>query len=181
VSVLSVLNKRLIYVPILAGMMLLVACTGSTALPASPPDNPTVTPAEVTNAPSDNSSAQTQNSSLSIPDRVDVVYFHRPQRCPSCLCFEERVRYVVSTYFQKDINTGKMTFAVYDIGDSANTDIVNKYGAVGSQLFINTVRNGSDNIEDIQKIWDWNCRGDKPGFDQHVKNIIQQSLGGQQQ
>jgi hypothetical protein len=107
---------------------------------------------------------------------VDVAYFHRPQRCPTCLCFEERIRYVVSTYFQNKLNNGQLTFGVYDIGDSKNTDIVKKYGAVGSQLFINTVEDGTDHIRDIQDIWSWSCRTNKAGFDQQVKNVIDQSL-----
>jgi len=130
-------------------------------------------------APSDNSSIQAQDDSIILPDRVDVVYFHQSQRCPTCLCFEERVRYVVSTYFQGQLDSGKMTFGVYDISDSQNTEIVTKYGAVGSQLFINIVRGDTDNIKDIQDIWSWNCRGDKPGFDQQVRNLIQQSLNGE--
>jgi len=116
------------------------------------------------------------DESSTLPGRVDVVYFHRPQRCPTCLCFEERIRYVVSTYFQNELNNGQLTFGVYDIGDSKNTDIVKKYGAVGSQLFINTVEDGTDHIRDIQDIWSWSCRTNKAGFDQQVKNVIDQSL-----
>jgi hypothetical protein len=111
---------------------------------------------------------------------VDVVYFHRPQRCPTCLCFEERIRYVVSTYFQNELDSGQMTFGVYNIGDSKNTDIVKKYGAVGSQLFINTVKDGTDHIGDIQDIWSWSCRTNKAGFDQQVKSVIDQSLKGEE-
>jgi hypothetical protein len=72
-----------------------------------------------------------------------------------------------------------MTFGVYDIGDSKNTDIVNKYSAISSQLFINTVKDNTDNIKDIQDIWSWSCRTDKAGFDQKVKNVIGQSLKGE--
>jgi hypothetical protein len=155
---------------------LLFACA-SPAIPAtSPPDEP-ATPSEITTTPSDNATtSQTQDESLNLLDGVDVVYFHRPQRCPTCLCFEERIRYVVSTYFQNELNSGKLTFGVYDIGDNKNTDIVKKYGAVGSQLFINIVKDGTDNIKDIQDIWSWSCRTNKAGFDQKVKNVIEQSL-----
>jgi hypothetical protein len=170
-------KKLLIAISFLAGAMLLFACSSSTAQPASPPNNP-ASPG-VTAAPSDNSSAAVQDDSTVLPDRVDVVYFHQAQRCPTCLCFEERVRYVVGTYFQNELDSGRMTFGVYDISDRNNDAIVNKYGAVGSQLFINTVRGGNDNIKDIQEIWSWNCRGDKPGFDQQVRNVIQQSLNGE--
>ncbi len=152
--------------------LLLFACSSPAAQPSSPTNEPATTSTPDT-APSDNSSVPSQvDSSV----RVDVVYFHRPQRCPSCLCFEERIRYVVGTYFQNELDSGQMTFGVYDIGDSKNTAIVKKYGAVGSQLFINTMKDGTDNIKDIQEIWDWKCRTDKVGFDQQVKKVIEQSL-----
>jgi hypothetical protein len=155
---------------------LLFACASPAIPPTPPPDEP-ATPSETTTTPSDNSSiSQTQDKPLDLLNRVDVLYFHRPQRCPTCLCFEERIRYVVSTYFQNELDSGQMTFGVYNIGDSQNTDIVNKYGAVSSQLFINTVKGGTDHITDIQDIWSWSCRTNKAGFDQQVKNVIEQSL-----
>ena len=153
---------------------LLFAC----ASPANPPPSTTDEPpgqSEITTTPSDNSSTQTLNDS-----RVDVVYFHRPQRCVTCLCFEERIRYVVSTYFQNELDSGQMTFGVYDIGDRKNAAIVSKYGAVGSQLFINIAKDGTDHITDIQKIWSWGCRSNKAGFDQQVKSVIEQSLKGEE-
>jgi hypothetical protein len=159
---------------------LLCAC-GSQAIPPTSPSDEPATPSEITTAsPDEPSTSQTQDESLDLLDRVDVIYFHRPQRCPTCLCFEERIRYVVSTYFQNELDRGQMTFGVYNIGDSKNTDIVKKYGAVGSQLFINTVKDGTDNIKDIQDIWSWSCRTNKAGFDQKVKNVIEQSLKGEE-
>jgi hypothetical protein len=152
---------------------LLCACASPAIPPTSPPDE--------SPGPSDGQpTSQAQDEPLDLPDRVDVVYFHRPQRCVTCLCFEERIRYVVSTYFQNELDSGQMTFGVYNIGDSKNAAIVKKYGAVGSQLFINTVKDGTDHIIDIQDIWSWGCRTNKEGFDQQVKSIIEQSLEGEE-
>jgi len=155
---------------------LLFACA-SPAIPQTPtPDEPTTPPETITTSSDNSSTSQAPDESLGSLDRVDVIYVHRPQRCVTCLCFEERVRYVVSTYFQDELNSGKMTFGVYDIGDKKNAGIVNKYGAVGSQLFINTVKDGTDNIKDIQEIWSWHCTSNRRGFDQQVKSVIEQSL-----
>jgi hypothetical protein len=159
---------------------LLCACGSPAITPTSTPDEPPGQ-SEITTTPSaEPSTSQTQDESLDILNRVDVIYFHRPQRCPTCLCFEERIRYVVSTYFQNELDSGQMTFGVYNIGDNQNTNIVKKYGAVSSQLFINTVKDGKDNIKDIQDIWSWSCRTNKAGFDQKVKNVIEQSLKGEE-
>jgi hypothetical protein len=157
--------------------MLAVGLFCACASPAIPPTSP---PDESLQPSDESSTSQTQDETLNLVERVDVVYFHRPQRCITCLCFEERVTYVVSTYFQNELNSGKLTFGVYNIGDSKNAAIVNKYGAISSQLFINIVKDGTDNIKDIQEIWSWNCRGNKEGFDQQVKNVIEQSLKGEE-
>lgn len=165
----SLKAKTYLLLIVILAIGLLCACANPAPPTTPPPDNPSESP----NVP------QVPNEPSNALDRVDVVYFHRPQRCPTCLCFEERIRYVVSTYFQKELNSGKLTFGVYNIGDSKNADIVKKYGAVGSQLFINTVKDGTDHITDIQKIWSWGCRSNKAGFDQQVKSVIEQSLKGE--
>jgi hypothetical protein len=172
------IKTHLVAVSILSILLFFSACSSPPTQPISP-DEPAAPPEMIT-AQSDNSSIPIQDDLSILPDRVDVVYFHRPQRCPTCLCFEERIRYVVSSYFQNELNSGKMTFGVYDIGDSKNADIVKKYSAISSQLFINTVKDGSDNIKDIQDIWSWGCRTNKQAFDQQVKNVIEQSLRGKE-
>jgi len=144
---------------------LLCACA-SPAIPPTPPGEPSEPPQVTT--PS--------NEPPNTLDRVDVVYFHRPQRCVTCLCFEELIIYVVNTYFQNELKSGKLTFGVYNVGDSKNAAIVKKYGAYSSQLFINTAKDGTDHITDIQDIWYWRCTSNKQGFDQQVKSIIEQSL-----
>jgi hypothetical protein len=161
---------------------LLFACASPATTPI-PSGGASVPPTTTPSLPKPSGQIQTTTApgeSSTLPGRVDVVYFHRTQRCPTCLCFEERVTYVVTTYFQNELNSGKLTYGVYNIEDSKNTDIVNKYGAVGSQLFIDTVKDGTDNIKDIQDIWSWNCRSNKDGFDQQVRNLIQQSLNSEE-
>jgi hypothetical protein len=167
-------------------LVLAIALLGACAAPALPATSPSDEPQISQTTPPVNepsaapATSSTPDETSGAPDRVDVVYFHRPQRCPTCLCFEERVRYVMSTYFQTELNSGKVTFGVYNIGDSQNADIVKKYGPISSQLFINAVKGESEDIRDIQEIWDWSCRSDKPGFDQKVKNVIEQTLNGEQ-
>ena len=111
---------------------------------------------------------------------VDLVYFHGPQRCIRCLCFERRVSDVVSEYFQDEIDSGQLSFQILNIGDKENYALVQKYGAVGSQLFINKIINGEEHIRDIQEIWWWDCTSNTDRFDIEVKNIIELSLENEQ-
>ncbi len=171
----NILFKAKMYFPlviIILAVGLLCACGNPSPAVTPPTEEPSAPPA-VTPPPGQPSEP---SETTTAPDRVDVVYFHRPRRCVTCLCFEERLRHVVRTYFQDEVDSGKLTLEVLNLGDKENAATVNKYGAFGPQLFINTVRDGADHIRNIEEIWSWGCRSDKEGFDQAVKNLIEQSL-----
>jgi len=177
--------KSLIPPLLLAGIILLAGCSGSPSNPTPPAPLP---PAQTSSRPTsgqnpapgtaDNVTPVAAQPQSIPPNRVDVIYFHVNQRCVTCLCFEQQVNHVIETYFGGAITSGKLTYRVLNLQKAENTAIARKYGAVGSQLFINTVVNGKDNIEDIQDIWNWNCRNNKPGFDLKVKSVIDYSLKG---
>ena len=112
------------------------------------------------------------------PDKVEVLYFHSPTRCGTCLCFEESITNVINTDFAADISSGKVTYNVCDIGDSANAALVKKYQAVSSALYLNSIKDGLDHIVNVQDIWSWNCTTDVPGFEANIKDTISKTLAG---
>lgn len=116
-----------------------------------------------------------ETSSTSV-DRVDVVYFHRSQRCRSCMYAEAGIHYTVETYFADELASGKLTFEVYNVEDKENAAIVDKYGAFTSSLFINTIKDGSDYIEEVKEIW--LILGDDEAFVKVVALAIEASLKG---
>ena len=121
----------------------------------------------------------TSNNSSGPADRVEVVYFHRTQQCYSCRYAEEETRYTVETYFGDELANGKVTFQSIDVQDEANTEIINKYGAYTSSLFINTIEDSSDHIEQVTDIW--LVIGDEDAFVEAVKSEIEKSLKGETQ
>jgi len=178
---------------LLVGIILLGACSAATVNPAPPagqipaqdeavPADRPVSQPQIGQNPisgasaSDNATTVEEQPQSSPPSRVDVIYFHVNQRCVTCLCFEEHINYVIDTYFQDAVESGKLTYRVLNIQKTENADIARKYKAVGSQLFINVVIKGVDNIEDIQSIWSWKCPSDPKQFERKVRMIIEQSL-----
>lgn len=117
------------------------------------------------------------NNSSGPADRVDVVYFHRTVRCPSCIWLEEGTRYTVETYFADELASGKVTFQVFNVEDEENADIVNKYGAYGSQLFMNTVKDATDHIEQPTDLY--LLIGKDEAFVTALKSKIEKSLSGE--
>jgi len=118
------------------------------------------------------------NVSSGPADRVDVVYFHRTQRCYTCLYAEEQTQYTLETYFADELASGKVTFQSINVKDEANADIVEKYNnASYLTLCINTVRDGTDHIEVVTAIW--LVIGDDEAFVEIVRNKIDKSLSGE--
>ncbi len=189
-------NKKNAILAILAILIILLSgCSTTPSVSTTPPSQTGTQPANQPVAPpaaeshvQQNIPASSGNTTATMPvtvqtppvlqNRIEVVYSHMNQRCPTCLCFEERINTVIEKYFSEQISSGRLTYKVLNAQEPQNAAFARKYHAVGSQLFINTVINGFDNIEDIQDIWNWDCRGNRGSFDLKVKNAIEQRLSG---
>ena len=108
-------------------------------------------------------------------NRIDVVYFHRTNRCYSCQYAETGIGHALETYFNKELDDGTITFQSVDVQKPSDASIVEQYGAYTSQLFINTVIENEDHIEHIEEIWSY--IGDDEAFTLFIKNKINESLG----
>lgn len=107
-------------------------------------------------------------------DRVELVYFHRAQRCASCIYAEEGVRYTLQKYFAEELANSIVSFEVYNLGEEENAAVIEKYGAYTSSLFINVIRGDTNNIEEVNEIW--LVVGDNDAFVETVKNRIEETL-----
>ena len=154
--------KTLIAVLILSGCIL-CSCS-SPAAPVTPIPTPTNTQVTPTPQPSTN-----------VTNVVEVVYFHRTQRCYSCRYAGDTTKYAVETYFTQELANGKLVFKMVDVQDKANASIAERYGAYGSSLFINEIIDGIDHIEPVTDIWYVVGKDEK--FIKVVRVVIEKHLG----
>lgn len=117
------------------------------------------------------------NNSTGLAERVDIVYFHPTRRCSSCIWLEAGTNYTVNTYFADELDSGKLTFQVINIDDEANSDIIEKYGAFTSSLFINIVKDGADHIEQATEVY--YLIGREEAFVTALKSKIEKCLNGE--
>ncbi|MFU8796796.1 MAG: nitrophenyl compound nitroreductase subunit ArsF family protein [Dehalococcoidia bacterium] len=122
-------------------------------------------------------SDHSSNTPSGAADRVDVVYFHRTQRCYSCLYVETGARHTVEDYFEDELASGTVTFQTVNVQDQANGDIVRKYGAYTSSLFVNTIKDGADHIEEATEVYF--LIGRDEAFVEALKSRIEKSLNGE--
>jgi hypothetical protein len=88
-----------------------------------------------------------------VQNGVEVVYFHRAQRCAGCIHAQDMTEYTLNTYFAEELQSGDIVFVALNLQDAANAAMVQKYGAYTSSLFINDVEEGIEQIEQIIDIW----------------------------
>jgi hypothetical protein len=152
---------------------LLTGCSGQHSeqepVVVPPSTIPSKQPSKPSETPKENPSTETVN-------RVDMVYFYPKVRCGSCVSVELRTQALLDNSFKDAIDNGKLTFQTYVLDDEQNAAIVKKYGAVSSQLFIATIKNGTENIRHVEEIWMPKILNDGVAFDEFLTELIQEAL-----
>ena len=92
--------------------------------------------------------AQTTNASGPGAIKVEVLYFHAPNRCPSCLATENQTKKVLETHFRSEIAKGLVSFASLDLKESKNKALVEKYEIVFPALLIFKKKGAKEGITD---------------------------------
>jgi hypothetical protein len=118
----------------------------------------------------------TTAASIQVPSRLDFVYFHPKRRCALCLNLEIQTKSFLGNNYKNEMAAGKITFNSYELEDQKNAAIVKKYGALASQLFINTVVNGKENIQQIEKIWLPEIYDDGQKFEEYMKSVVTKGM-----
>jgi hypothetical protein len=104
-------------------------------------------------------------------DRVVVMYFHRTQRCPTCLRMGSYSEEAVVKGFAKQIKDGKVEFHYVDFQDEKNAKLTNGYKVGGPTLIVaQVVGNKVKEYKNLTEIWAKN--GDKDVFLKYVRDNI---------
>ena len=69
-------------------------------------------------------------------DRVVVMYFHRTQRCPTCLKMGSYTEEAVKDGFAKEIKDGKVELHYIDFQDEKNAAFTKAYKVGGPTLIV---------------------------------------------
>jgi hypothetical protein len=104
-------------------------------------------------------------------DRVVAMYFHRTQRCPTCLKMGSYSEEAVKSGFADEIKDGKVAFYYIDFQNQANAALTNGYGVSGPTLIVAKIK--GNKVEAYKNLTDiWAKVGDKPAFLKYVRENI---------
>ncbi len=122
----------------------------------------------------ENNSTLTNQEVLPV-DKIKVVHFHGTHQCWSCITVGEYALQTIKDKFPEEYQSGKIVFKDINGELSENKEIVIKYQARGSSLFINTISNDKDSIE--EDITVWRLVNNQENFTDYFENKLKTLLG----
>jgi thiol-disulfide isomerase/thioredoxin len=104
-------------------------------------------------------------------DRIVVMYFHRTQRCPTCLKMGSYSEEAVKTGFAQQMKKGKVEFHYIDFQDKKNAALTKGYNVSGPTLIVvKVVNNKVADRKDLAEIW--TKVRDKVAFVEYVQGSV---------
>ena len=121
------------------------------------------------------SEQQNTINSISGVEKMEIYHFHVEQQCYSCITVGKYAEETVNTYFQNELKSGKIVFAHVNIDLSENYELVNRYGATGSSLWIGVYDEGGNFVpEENSNVWyKINNRNE---YVEYLKSVIEEKL-----
>ena len=81
--------------------------------------------------------------------KIDIYYFHRTERCNTCMSIEENTNYVLENYFADELKDGTISFKSINFEGDADKEIIEKYEADGPSLFLTKVKKGKETTKNL--------------------------------
>ncbi len=86
-------------------------------------------------------------------EKIEVVHFHATQQCWSCMTVGDFAKKTLQERFPEEYGNGKIVFKDINLELPENEEIVKKYKASGSSLFVNYIYDGQDHISEEIQVW----------------------------
>jgi len=86
-------------------------------------------------------------------DSIEIVHFHATQQCWSCRTVGEYALKTITEQFASAYASGQIKYLEINIDLPENRDIVTRYQARGSSLYVNAIVDGVDHIEEDVRVW----------------------------
>jgi thiol-disulfide isomerase/thioredoxin len=108
-------------------------------------------------------------------DRVIAMYFHRTQRCPTCLKMGSYTEEAMKAAFGKQLEEGTVEFYYVDFQDQKNAALTKGYKVTGPSLIVISVKdNKAKEYRNLKQIW--TKVQEKPEFLKYVQSNVRSYL-----
>lgn len=108
--------------------------------------------------------------------KLDVYYFHRAQRCQTCLSIEENTKQTLDQYYADELKDGTITFYSICYEEDENTDIIEKYNADAPALYLTKVKKGKETNKNLTDFAFDNSLHNTDKYKEGLRNKINELL-----
>lgn len=108
-------------------------------------------------------------------EKIEIVHFHGTHQCWSCITVGEYALKTIKDKFPEEYKNGTIVYKDINGELPENRNIVMKYKAGGSSLFINVIKDSVDNIEEDVTVWRLVTNEDQ--YINYLQNKINNLLG----
>ena len=110
-------------------------------------------------------------------EKIEVYHFHGTHQCYSCKTVGAYAEETINTFFADELASGKIVFGHINGELPENQELVKKYEATGSSLWIGTyTSDGKFSKEQNTNVW--YKIGNKQEYLDYLKGIIDKRLSG---
>jgi hypothetical protein len=109
-------------------------------------------------------------------EKVEVYHFHGTNQCNSCITVGAYAEETVSLFFSEQLKSGKIVFGHINGELPENQELVMKYGATGSSLWIGVYN--SSGFYPEQNVNVWYKINNKAEYMNYLKDLIDKRLAG---
>jgi len=166
------MNKKTLLIFILVVAVLILIGCSKKLIDRQVSDNQTVDISTSQNK--NNSNIPIANTDITA-DKLQVYYFHRTQRCYSCLTIGKYIKETIEDNFADEIQNGTIDFQEINVELPENREVAEKFKASGSSLFINAIRNNQDDIRQDTNVW--RLAGNENQFKIYLEDKLNSLLG----
>ncbi|MBN1169417.1 hypothetical protein JXA56_00155 [Candidatus Micrarchaeota archaeon] len=115
-----------------------------------------------------------QNTAGTTAPLVEVIHFHGTHQCYSCITMGQYAEETIRTYFSKEVEEGKLSFAHINGELPENQVKVAKYGVTGSSLFIGVY--SGEGFRKEENVMVWYKIGNKEEYMKYLKGVLEKKL-----
>ena len=81
--------------------------------------------------------------------QLDIYYFHRTQRCQTCLSIEKNTKSVLDQYYAEELKDGTIVMHIIDYEGDEDKNLIEKYKADGPALYLTKVKKGKETNKNL--------------------------------
>lgn len=122
------------------------------------------------------SHAQTKKATSATKPVVEVLYFHGPQRCRTCVALEKATKELINSQFANQVKSGSVKFREIDLSTKEGEKLGDKYEIAWSSLIIVRKQGGKEKVTDMTDDGFRYAVKDKAKIQTLIKNKINEYL-----